>query len=336
LNPYGKGIDEAQSLKGGEYEPPTKGFVKAISWDGRIDQNSRAVLSLQLSHTPGGPYTGIDRYRFSYRNVTTLWKGLRVSAVVDGETESANRKATPYDPTSLSGSFALRSALIQYRPKEGVELAAGRDALPTGLNIPDQTTFIKARNRLSYYDTHQQAKAFFWGKRWQVTPYVFSPNGNEPASAREKGGGMLAEYDLLGKGRTVVGINGLRGSDPGGSRNLVGVYARLGFGRWGVLAEHDLTNRELEKTDTTVKFGQQTSYTQVFYYPREWFSVSGIVERLTVERPYEERLWAYKGDLSMRLSSNWTIGVRSGVQRNAFTGALTPIASIQLAAKSVN
>ena len=103
-----------------------------------------------------------------------------------------------------------------------------------------------------------------------------------------------------------------------------------------MLAEHDLTNRELEKTDTTVKFGQQTSYTQVFYYPREWFSVSGIVERLTVERPYEERLWAYKGDLSMRLSSNWTIGVRSGVQRNPFTGALTPIASVQLAAKSVN
>ena len=177
---------------------------------------------------------------------------------------------------------------------------------------------------------------FFWGKRWQVSPYVFAPNGNEPADTREKGSGVLAEYDLLGKGRTVVGINGLRGSDAGGRRNLMGVYTRLGFGRWGVLAEHDLTDRQLQKPDTTVKFGQQTTYAQLFYYPREWFSVSGIVERLTVQRLYEERLWAYKGDLSMRVSANCTIGLRSGIQRNALTGALTPIASIQLAVKSVN
>src|SRR4030095_1914596 len=115
---------------------------------------------------------------------------------------------------------------------------------------------------------------------------------------------MLAEYDVLGKGRTVVGISALHGSDSVGRRNLAGVYTRLGFGSWGILAEHDFANRNLDKITTDGRFGQQASYAQVFYYPREWILVSGIVERLTVERPYEERLWAYKGELATRLSAN--------------------------------
>src|SRR5262245_44662166 len=140
LNAYGKGIDEAQSLRGGDYQPSPDGFVKTLSWNGRINQDLRAVLSLQLNHTPGGPYTGLDRYSLSYRNVTTLTKSISVSAVIDGETESANRKGTDYDPVNRSGSFAVRSALVQYLPKEGIDVVAGLDALPTGLNIPDQTT----------------------------------------------------------------------------------------------------------------------------------------------------------------------------------------------------
>ena len=107
-------------------------------------------------------------------------------------------------------------------------------------------------------------------------------------------------------------------------------------GRWGILAEHDLTHRSFQNTVSGVQFGQRASYAQVFFYPREWFSISGIVERLAVDVPYAERLSAYKGELSMRLSSNFTIGLRAGVQRNAVTGALTPVASIQVAAKSVN
>jgi len=336
LNEYGKGIDEAQSLRGGEYQPNPNKFVKAISWGGRIDQDMKGVLSLQLSHTTGGPTTAIDRYRLSYRNVTRLAKSVRVSAVIDGETESANRKPTDYDPVNPSRSFAVRSALVEFLPKEGIDLVAGLDALPTGLNIPDQTTFIKARNRLSYYDTHPMTKAFFWGKRWQVIPYVFSPNINASAGARENGGGMLAEYDLLGQGRTVVGISELRGSDSRGHRNVASAYARLGFGKWGVLAEHDLTDRDLETAVTNVRFRQHTTYAQVFLYPREWLSVSGIVERLSVAQPYEERVWAYKGDLAMRLSANWSIGARSGIQRNALTGEVSPVMSVQLAAKWVN
>jgi hypothetical protein len=65
-------------------------------------------------------------------------------------------------------------------------------------------------------------------------------------------------------------------------------------------------------------------------------AISGIVERLSVERPYAENLMAYKGELSMRMSSNWSIGLRGGMQRDQATGRMTPIASIQLAVKTVN
>jgi len=336
LNEYGRGIDDAQSLRAGEYQPTSSRFLSALSIKGRIDQDVRAVPSMALSHTPGGPYTTVDLTRFFYRNVTTLGKGFRASAVVNGENESSPRKAKPYDPTIKPGHVVVTSALLQYRPIEGVEFAAGRDALPTGINISDQSTFIKARNRLGYYDTPNQAKAFFWGKRWLATPFVFTPSGNEPAGARERGEGMIAEYDLLGRGATVAGVTVTRGTDRTGHRLVTGAYTRLGFGPWGILAEHDMTTRHLNDPRVPQGFRQQTSYAQLFVYPREWFLLAAITERLTVQRPYAESLWAFKGEASMRLSSNWTLSLRSGAQRDALSGKWTPIASVQFAAKTVN
>src|SRR4029434_485858 len=267
LNAYGRGIDEAQSRRAGEFTPGGNRFMSSLSLNGRIDQDFRAVSSLQLSRASGGAYRGVHRVRFFYRNVTTIGKGFRVSAVIYGEHEPPGRKSRAYDPTVRAGNVLVASALVQYRPKEGVEIAAGQDSLPTGLNIPDQTTFIKDRNRLGYFDTPVQAKAFFWGKRWSVAPFVFAPGPRESSSTREKGGGAVAEYDLLGKGATIVGMTALGGSDHMGERMVVGPYARLGFGSWGVLAEHDITRRNLVAGPRP---NQNASYLQVFYYPREW------------------------------------------------------------------
>jgi hypothetical protein len=333
LNAYGRGIDEAQSRRGAEFAPGGNRFLNVLSVNGRVDQDFRAVASLQLSHAPGGPYRGVDRVRFFYRNVTTIGKGFRVSAVVNGDHEPAVRKSRAYDPTVRPGKVVVASALLQYRPKEGIEIAAGQDALPTGLNIPDQTTFIKDRNRLGYYDTPAQAKVFLWGKRWSAVPFVFAPGGQDPSSIREKGGGVLAEYDLLGKGTTIVGMTALRGSDRLGERTVIGPYARLGFGQWGILAEHDLTRRNLVDGSQP---DQSASYLQVFYYPREWIAVSGIAERVTVQNPNKENLRAYKGEVALRLSSNLSVGFRSGVQHDVNSGHLTPIVSAQFTVKSVN
>ena len=43
LNAYGRSIDEAQSLRAGEYEPTTNAVIRALSWGGRITEDLRFV-----------------------------------------------------------------------------------------------------------------------------------------------------------------------------------------------------------------------------------------------------------------------------------------------------
>ncbi len=334
LNLYGKGIDLAQSLRGGEYQP-NEGRLSILTFGSRVDQDVRGVYSSQLTTSTGGPLLDINRGRFFYRNVTNLGKGFRVSAMIDGETDPTMRRAKVYDPALRPGLVLVSSAMLQYRPREGMEFGVGRDVLPQGLIIPDQTTFIKARNRFGYYDVPTQAKAFFWGKRWMAAPFAFAPSGREPRLARESGAGFVAEADILGHGKTVVGFNGLRGSDRLGVRNLSGVYTRLGFGAWGILAEHDITDRRFHLAARDVQFAQQATYFQTFRYLREWLITSVIAERLTVGNPYPEHLWAFKGEVSARMSNKWTVGLRAGAQRDFRSGAITPVATLQLAMKTV-
>jgi hypothetical protein len=137
--------------------------------------------------------SGDFRSRFYCRNVTSLGKGWRPTMTAAGEHAGSR---TAYLPALMA----------QYRPREGMEFAAGRDHLPTGVYNGDFGTLLRARNRFGLYDTPTQAKLFLWGKRWQAVPYLFEGNG-------ERGGGVLAEYDLLGRGRTVVGANLLRGAE---------------------------------------------------------------------------------------------------------------------------
>src|SRR5580692_4135785 len=47
LTLYGRGIDTAQSLLGGEYQPWQSAFADAINWGGRITQDFRLVSQQQ-------------------------------------------------------------------------------------------------------------------------------------------------------------------------------------------------------------------------------------------------------------------------------------------------
>src|SRR3954464_14285279 len=59
LNSYGRGIDEAQSLRAGEY---------IAGAPGRVVQDFRSVTQEQLSTTTGKPVTALVRSRLMYRN----------------------------------------------------------------------------------------------------------------------------------------------------------------------------------------------------------------------------------------------------------------------------
>ena len=91
------------------------------------------------------------------------------------EGASAPRPSRKYDPSTPPADVFVNTALVHYRPGATLEIAAGRDQLPSGLNTPDLAGYIKSRNRLGFYDSPTQVKMSWWGKRHQVTPFVFGP-----------------------------------------------------------------------------------------------------------------------------------------------------------------
>jgi hypothetical protein len=325
LTEYGQGIDQAQSLRGGE-------MVRAEAAHRKLMQDVRLLLQEQSIWTDR-PMPNSFRPRVLYRNVTQLGNGFRLSGVATIEGASAPRPAKSYDPAARGSTLFVNSALVSYRPTKTLEFSAGRDQLPSGVNVSDLGAYIKSRNRLGYYDSPTQLKMQWWGKRHQVTPFVYGPGGNEAAGEHESGGGALAEFDVLGNQRTVVGATMLRGSARNGDRRMLGGYARLGFGRWGILAEHDVTDRT--RTALAQQFTQNASFTQVFWATREWLVLSAIGERLRVERPFAQRLNSGRVEVAARLAPQATIVLGTKMEKDLVTGRLTKSLILQMAFKTV-
>ena len=324
LTEYGRGIDQAQSLRGGEY--------RAREAHRRFTQDLRAVFQEQATWVDTKA-PNVFRPRLMYRNVTELGKGFRVSGVVTFEGATALRPAKSYDPAASSSTAFVNTALVHYRPGKTLEFAAGRDQLPSGVNIPDLAAYIKSRNRLGYYDSPTQLKMYWWGKRHQITPFVFAPGGNEASGDHESGGGTLAEFDVIGNQRAVVGTTILKGTSRNGDRQMVGGYARLGFGQWGILAEHDVTDRT--RTAVARSFTQNASFAQVFWAAREWLVLSTIAERLRVEAPFAQRLDSGKFEVAARLAPQATVTLGTKLEKNLVTGKLSKSLILQVAMKSV-
>ena len=335
LNPYGRGIDEAQSLRSAEYRPSENPFVKALSARGRILQDLRAVFTEQGSWTGHQSATNAFRPKLMYRNVTTLGKGFSVWGTVTGETDLVPRPSLRYEPAVSGSKVVLNTALLYYEASKHVQLAVGKDQLPTGVNVPDLGAFIKSRNRYGYYDSPAQVKMFWGDKRYQIMPFAYAPGGNELAGEHESGAGTLAEFDLLGQGKTVVGVSFLRGTAANGDRRMIGAYTRLGFGQWGILAEHDVTDRTHSSPGAVSGwFRQQASYAQVFWAIREWLVASAIGERLHVDQPFPEQLTAGKLELATRLTNQASIGISARAQRNQLARAWGKSITLQVAVKT--
>jgi hypothetical protein len=332
LNPYGRGIDEAQSLRAGEYRPRDNAMVRALSWNGRIAQDLRLVLPLQGSWAERET-SGSFRARLHYRNFTELPRGFAVHVTVTGETEPAPATNVSYSPGPRSSSPVVNVALLRYRISPTLELYAGRDGLPNGINISDRGTFIRQRNRGGPYNAPAQVNLHWAGERHRVVPFAYGPGGNEAPGERESGVGMLAEIDPTGNRRAMVGLNALRGSSRNGARRLVGAHARLGFGPWGVLAEHDITF--YDRSDFAVGFRQHASYAQGFWAIREWLVGSAIAERLSVQEPFEERLNSARLELAARLTSVASISVGAGAQWNLVTRRASASGAVQVTLKTV-
>ncbi len=203
LNLYGHGIDRAQSLLGGEYSPSQNPLLEELNLEGRMTQDIRTIMQQQDTSTTGKSGTQLFRSRFLYRSAIELGHGFRFTATVTGENVSVPRPSLAYDPAVSAAQIFVNTGLLSYRARSTLEFSVGRDQLPTGINIPDLAVFIRSRNHLGYYDSPTQAKVFWWGKRYQITPYAYAPGGNEKAGQHESGGGVLAEFDALASRRRL-------------------------------------------------------------------------------------------------------------------------------------
>ena len=333
LNEYGKSIDEAQSLRAGEYRPRDTTLVRTLSWDGRIAQDLRLVLPVRWAWVAHEPSDVSFLPRLQYRNYTRLPRGFAAHVTVTGETEAVRRPDLSYDPAATSSSAYVNIALLRYRIGRSIEIAGGRDQLPTGINVPDPRLFIKSRERAGYYDTPSQLKVYWAGKRHRVTPFVYGPGGNEGDGEAESGGGAVAEFDVLPNHRIVAGVSLLRGVSGNGDRRQIGAFGRLGFGPWGILAQHNITDRDRE--DLIGPFYQHATYAQLFWAPREWLVASLIGERLSVEAPFTERLNAGAIDVTVRLTSVATVGANLRLQRDVVKHEWSKSFVLQVAFKTV-
>jgi hypothetical protein len=165
-------------------------------------------------------------------------------------------------------------------------------------------------------------------------PFVYGGAGNESRRERERGAGSLAEFDIAGNHRTVLGTTIQHASSDNGDRSLIGAYARVGFGKWGVLAEHDVTNRR--RGAASQPFRQDASYAQIFWAARDWLVASGTGERLRVDAPFTERLTAGKAEIAARFTSHATVTIGARVEHNAASGRITKAVAIQLALKTID
>jgi hypothetical protein len=325
LTTYGKGVDEAQSLRRQEIHPVDTAASRLL-YDFRFVTASQLAESLATDSSVKS-----TTFRLQGRSSLRMSEHNRLSAAFGLETPALSSAST----TATVPKIVVYKALYQYRPKDNFELAIGRDEMPSGIGLPDPLAFIRNGNDAGDTAYPTQVKAFWSTHRLQLTPYAFGPGGDEPAALRQYGGGMVAGVDVW-KHRAIVGVSSRLSEASAFHRNSVGAYARLGFGKWGILAEHDFTSRTTRDDTVTQPLSQYLAgHTQVFFAPVEWLVTSLAAEHHVVDALQQTQVYRLTPGVQARISDNLTLIVN---MREAFTGVAAGRArtfSVQLAVKSV-
>jgi hypothetical protein len=326
LTTYGKGVDTAQSLRRGEYEP-TLNEQRRLLYDVRFVMAAHAQDSAAQANVVGS-----STFRFMLRSALRTSERTRVSYVAGLESPMLTNSATS-PSTNRAASVFVSKAMFEYRPTTGVEIGIGRDVLPDGIGLPDPQTFRRRQTDALAPSYPTQVKAFLWNERFQVTPYAFGPSGDEDRSMRQYGGGVIAGIDMF-KHRAVVGVTGRASRADAFDRNTGGVYARLGFGKWGIFAEHDVTSR-VTRADSVPSAQYVAGFTQVFYAPWEWLVTSVAAENVVVEGAGAKRLYRLAPAAQVRVSENLTVIFNTRDEMARIDGPTSRTYSVQVAVKTV-
>ena len=323
LTPYGKGIDTAQSLQ--RREIATTDEQRRSLYDVRFVLGAGHVASEQ----PASSMTS-SNVRMMFRNMVMLSSHTSVSYQAGMDTAVAKKPAG----NAGSADFVVSKALFEYRPKEGVAFQIGRDTLPSGLGLPDPQTFLRRQNDPLGTAYPVQAKALLWTPRFELAPYAYGPGFDETdRSARQHGGGVQGGVDIW-KQRAVIGMTTRTAHSATFARSSVGAYARLGFGRWGILGEHDLTSRTV-RTSTLAPADNVVGFTQVFVAAREWFVTSLLVDDVVASGPGGKHLYRLAPTAQMRISDKVTVVLSTRDEFITGLAANSRTYSVSVAVKSV-
>jgi hypothetical protein len=308
LTSYGRGIDVAQSLRAREL-PPSDADRRRFLYDVRLVAVGQEATAL-ASHTG----TASSTFNVFVRSSTRLSEHQRFTSTF-GLAGPALGTATQAGGGATT--VIVPKAIWEYRPKDGLQLSAGREELPTGIGLPDPQAYVRKNTNPGTTAYPTQVKGFFWNHRFQFTPYAFAPGGDEDVRLRQWGAGALAGVSLWRRG--VIGVSGVDSRSPAFNRQSMGAYARLGFGRWGVLAEHEVTGRS--STDPTAATTQFVAgHTQLFFAPYEWLVTSLGAEEMTMQGAARGRTYRLAPGAQVRVSENLTVAF---TMRDVFAGTTT-------------
>ena len=120
---------------------------------------------------------------------------------------------------------------------------------------------------------------------------------------RATGAGVVGSVDVWTQ-RAVVGVSARVSRSEVRDLERTGAFARLGFGRWGVLTEHELVKQTLGGIPGPERYAGST---MVFAAPYEWLIASltsQLVVNTTSDAQHQHRL---SPSVQVRISDKVTV-----------------------------
>ena len=307
LTSYGRGVDVAQSARAREM-PPSDADTRRYLYDVRLVAVGQQATAM-ASHTN----TMSSTFQAQLRNSLRLNDKNRLTYTL-----GVSGATLPASTTQTGGSVdvIVPKAIWEFRPKDGIELSVGREELPTGLGLPDPQAYMRKGTDPGTTVYPTQVKAFIYTHRLQLAPFVFGPGGDEDPRLQQYGVGTLAGVDVW-KHRAIVGVSLVDSRSDAFDRRSVGAYTRLGFGRWGILAQHELTGRSSTAANP-VTTQYIAGHTQVFFAAKEWLVTSLGAEELAIDSLTHSRAYRLAPAVQLRASENLTVAF---TMRDTFAGA---------------
>jgi hypothetical protein len=320
LTDYGKGIDEAQSLRQKDYQQPDSAMERWFRYDARAVASGYGTTASPGGVRPSPP----SWFRSFFRNSAAVGSRHRLASTVFLESPSGR-------PSQLWEGEPVIDALAawEYRASDAFTFSVNRDRLPRGVELGETPTVLQ--DETDRFPA--QVRAFLGNERALLTTYGYAPGSSNAWDRRAYGAGMLGEVSFLSN-HLVLGGSLRYGTERELTRRSVGAFVRLGFGPWGVLAEHEIADRE-SRGSQPVPPDRYAGYTQLFFAAREWLVTSLIAEQVHDLSAPRGRTFRWRPEVQARLSSYLTLtaSVRSDA-RNGSPGS-GRIYLLQVAMKTV-